>query len=166
LEPPTILVSASAAAKLLVRAQVALRTTQQELAQRLGASRRTATRWAARQSSPSPEQMRELARLAYAAGDTALAADIATTCGETMVGLGLVAASAPIEGVAPVAPPPRPSPLVVDAVVCAAADEAALTPSAVRGILRAAFARAVALGLTAEEVADALSPPTAARRAP
>jgi len=169
-ESPVILLRPSAVASVLFRAQITLGMTQQELGETLGASRRTASRWAAGQSQPSIAQMHRLARMVHEAGDTALAADIATSCGDTLVGLGL----APVPRVeatgsppAALLPPPRPSPLVVDAVVCAAADEAGLTPSAVRGILRAAFMRAVALGLTAEDVAEALAPPkpAAARKA-
>lgn len=47
---------------------------------------------------------------------------------------------------------------MVESIVCAAAETMQTTPSAVRDVLRTAFARARGLGMTIEEVDDALSP--------
>jgi hypothetical protein len=54
---------------------------------------------------------------------------------------------------------------LVESIVCAAADTMQTPPAAVREVLRAAFARAHALGLTVEEVDAALSPPPAMENA-
>lgn len=63
------------------------------------------------------------------------------------------------------APAPRPRPptqLLVEAVVCAAADAMRTTPASVRDALRAAFSRAREMGLTLEEMSEVLSPRPAA----
>jgi hypothetical protein len=57
---------------------------------------------------------------------------------------------------APVAAPGPPTHLVVESVVCAAAERLQATPTAVREVLRAAFARARTLGLSVQQVDDAL----------
>jgi len=142
-------ISPSEAAPLLVRAAIALGLTQEGLGELLGASRRTVQRWQAGRTSPEVREFKELARHVYAA-DAQLAAEIAVACHETLESLGLVAPKPPVVAVVD-APPPRPSPLVVDAVVCAAADAVGGTPASVRAVLLAAFERAAARGLTAEE---------------
>jgi len=55
---------------------------------------------------------------------------------------------------------PKPTPAIdhlVDSIVCAGATAAALSPQQARPILAAAFARAVALGLSMREIAVALA---------
>ncbi|MGD0524991.1 MAG: helix-turn-helix transcriptional regulator [Polyangiaceae bacterium] len=148
----------------VVRAQMALGLGQGELADKLETSRRTVTRWIARESVPSTGQLQTLARLVHPV-NPAVAAELATHGGTTLVALGLerlapsAEAPAPSTTTAP-SPPPRPFPparLMVESIVCAAAEAMGVVPSGVRGVLRAAFARARALGLTTEEVDDALS---------
>ena len=156
---------------LLVRTQLALERSQAEFGRLLGSSRRTVQRWTAGQSTPTRTQVEELARLVHPR-DAELAAQLADHLGETFESLGIVVAQpAPSEGVVeaapamptpmetprPAPPPQRPAPtLLVEAVVCAAADAMNLSPSAVRASLRAAFERAHALELTVAEVVEAL----------
>jgi hypothetical protein len=143
---------------LVTRAQLALGMSHREFGKALGASERTALRWAAGQSSVSVFRLRDLARLVHAT-DAALAAEIAATTSDTLESLGIVTAAPPVA-----APAPRPDPLVLtEVVVCAAADELAVTPSAVRGVLLTAFRRARELGLRVEEVEGALAARAAKR---
>lgn len=143
----------------------ALHLNQVGMARTLRISRRTITRWYARHSAPSLGNLQDLARLVHPT-DAALAARLAAVSGETLEGLGLVS---PPDATAQTAAPPGatsrpfpPVPLLVDAIVCAAAEASQSTPTAMRGVLRAAFARARELGLTIEEVNAALSPPAPA----
>jgi hypothetical protein len=50
---------------------------------------------------------------------------------------------------------------MVESIVCAAADALETKPAAVREVLSAAFGRAKRMGLTVDEVADALAPTAA-----
>ena len=102
--------------------------------------------------------------------DAGLAAQLAQESGTTLEGLGLVQPAAPAPPPSPPAavmepgPPPRafpPIPLMVDSILLYAIDVAVAqgTPGAresVPTILRAAFSRARGLGLTTEEIDDAL----------
>jgi transcriptional regulator with XRE-family HTH domain len=142
---------------LLIRARQALGMTQEEFGTALGVSKRTAQRWDASQAFPSPQELHKLARLIYPT-DRSLAAQIAKETGETLESLGIAAA------VPPPAPPPRalpPTHLMVESVVCAAAEALETKPAAARDALRAAFGRARAMGLTVDEIDDALSPKAA-----
>jgi hypothetical protein len=136
-------------AALFELSRQALGTTQAELGEMLGISRRTAQRWASA-GVPSYE-MRKLAQLVHAK-DPKLAAQIAASVGTTLEAIGIVR---PV----PAAPPPAPRPSpdgVVDAVVCAAAEAMELMPRDVRPALHAAFARAGEIGLTVDDVERAL----------
>jgi hypothetical protein len=84
--------------------------------------------------------------------DRAIAEELAAAAGHTLESLGLEAAA-----VVAAPPPPPPSRLVVDAVVCVAADALGATPATVRGALHAAFRRARELGLSLQDVEDALA---------
>jgi hypothetical protein len=53
--------------------------------------------------------------------------------------------------------PYPPTRLVIDSVVCAAAEALGTPPAAVRPVVQAAFARARGLGVSVDEVDDALS---------
>ena len=142
---------------LLTRARQALGMTQEQFGTTLGASKRTAQRWDAGQAVPLPEDLHKLARLVCPI-DRALAAQIAKETGETLEGLGIVPAPPPP------APPPRATPpthLMVESVVCAAAEALETKPAAARDALRAAVRRARAMGLTVDEIDDALSPKAA-----
>ncbi len=134
--------------------------THRQFGTALGSSERTALRWAAGQSTLSVPQLRKLAALVYPR-DAALAAELAEVTAETLESLGIVAPPPPPPApppAPPVTPPPRPDPEgLTDAVVCAAADELAVVPNAVRGVLLVAFRRARELGLTMEEVERVLA---------
>jgi hypothetical protein len=107
--------------------------------------------------------------------DASLAAQLAAEAGTTLEGLGLVTPPAPlppaphpapppVPAVAP-GPPPRAFPpiaLMVDSILLASIDAAATLGAtgareAVPTILRAAFSRARGLGLTTDEIDEALS---------
>ena len=156
------------ATALVIEAQRVLGHTQEQLGKMLGLSRRTVSRWGNHTSGPTPEHLHALARAVHPL-DPALAAKLARAGGETLERLGIArpapAAAPPVT--AAVAAAPRPFPptrLVVESVVCAAAETMQASPSAVRGVLRAAFTRARGLGLTVEEMDDALAEP--ARKKP
>jgi transcriptional regulator with XRE-family HTH domain len=138
---------------LLTRARQVLGMTQEQFGTTLGTSKRTVQRWDAGQAVPLPEELHTLARLVYPT-DRALATQIAKETGATLENLGIVAP----------APSPRAAPpthLMVESVVCAAAEALETKPAAAREALRAALGRARAMGLTVEEIDEALSPPMA-----
>jgi transcriptional regulator with XRE-family HTH domain len=153
----------SDALSLVTRAQLALRMNQRELAELLGISRRTVTRWYANQSSLSVGEVEKIARAVFPV-DATLAAGLAAECGKTLESMGLVRHEPPAPVVVPLAvpsaPPPRAYPPIapmVESIVCAAVEVTQSTPAAARGVVRAVFARARALGLTVQEVDDAFS---------
>lgn len=131
---------------LLLRSQEALAMSQRQIGEALGVSQRTVSRWYARGPGLTIAQLHTLARLVHPR-DPDLAADLAAAASETLESLGIVA---PKEVV--------PSHLVVDSVVCAAADSLGVAPGPVRHALHAAFKRARALGLRMEDVEAALAP--------
>ncbi len=142
---------------LVTQSMVALGLTQERLGAMVTASRRTVSRWASGRSHPTPDTLARLAVAVYPT-DSGLAARLAAESGQTLESLGLVAPSPP----ATPAPPPRalpPTALVVESVVCAVAEAMQVAPSVARQALRAALARAQALGLSVEEMSEALSPP-------
>jgi transcriptional regulator with XRE-family HTH domain len=151
----------------VTRAQLLLGLSQEDLASKLGVSRRSITRWYAGQSMPGVEHLAALARMVHRT-DASVAARLAEEGGTSLAALGLVtvapaarSAEPPLAAPGP-PPPPRPFPptrLMVESIVCAAAETMQTVPSEVREVLRAAFSRARGLGLTTEEVDDALSPP-------
>jgi len=153
---------------LLIEAQRLLNLNQEQLANLIGSSRRTVSRWWAHQSWPSNGQLHTIAREIFPL-DARLAAAIAHEGGATLEALGLVApaptAAAPAPAPQAPGPPPRTFPpiaLMVDSILHAAiqvarAQSGAPTEAeAVREVLRAAFSRARGLGLTVEEVDQAL----------
>jgi hypothetical protein len=138
---------------LVARAQRTLGLGHREFGKALGSSERTAARWAAGRSRLALPQLRDLARLVYPK-DAALAEEIASAASETLESLGIVAPAPPPPVV--VAPPAPDANVLVDVVVCAAADALSMAPSAVRGALLAAFGRARELGLSAGDVEEAI----------
>ncbi len=162
--------------KLLGRSRLALKITQKELADLLGVARRTISRWESRAGVPSPEQLRSLARAVHP-HDAALAAELAAEGDATLEALGLrpqallapgaagvaLHAGAPAPGGLPSRPFP-PVGLLIDSIVHVSVraldgQDASRDPiGAVTTVLRAAFARTSALGLTVGEVERALSP--------
>ena len=99
---------------------------------------------------PSGPQLAKLAAAVFPR-DPQLAAQLAQAAGATLQQLGLVPASP-----AP-APPMAKPPHLVDTVVCAAAEALGVPPPAVRPALLAAFQRAREVGLTTEDVEQAIS---------
>ena len=141
---------------LIVRARSTLGMTQEEFGMALGASHRSAQRWDAGTAEPGIHHLRTLVRLLYPE-DAALATQIADVIRETPESLGIVQPAPP----APTVPPPRarpPTELIVESIVCAAAEALAVPPATVRPALRAAFQRAKAMELTVDEVDAVLSP--------
>jgi len=155
---------------LVVRARMALGMTQKQLAEMLGASLRTASRWEGGGSYPDHRQVGQLARAVHPK-DAMLAGALAGEAGTTLEALGLVVPKSPSPPSPPV-PPPRSFPpieLMVDSVILAAVDAIAShadSPlqerSVLLDVLRAAISRARRLGLTLEEVDGVLSHPPAA----
>jgi hypothetical protein len=126
-----------------------------------GVSKRTAQGWFTGRSNPMPGALEAIARRVHPI-DRALASELAVTAGTTLLALGLESPPAAPAAPAPVAkeaPPSPPSDLMVDSVVCAAAEAIAVMPHAVRPALLAAFTRARLLGLSLEAVEGALKTP-------
>ena len=138
-------------AQLMMRARYTLSMAHSDVPSLLHTSKRTMQRWQAAQSRPSDAELADIARHLHPM-DAELAARVAEAGGQTLESLGMVAPLPP----APPPLPPMPRPLVVDAVVCAAADSTDVAPSAVRMVLLAAFKRARELGLSTAEVEKAL----------
>ena len=157
---------AKISASLVARTRMELGLTQGDVAKACFVARRTVARWESAHSTPTVEQLRKLARMAYPK-EPRLAAELAAEGDTTLEALGLVApAPAP-------PPPPRafpPVPLLVEAVVHVAANVLAAQPEAdpvalARAILYAALERARELGLTTDEMRAALAPEAPANAA-
>jgi transcriptional regulator with XRE-family HTH domain len=143
----------------------AIGLSQRELGEQLGSSLRTAQRWATGRAQPSADHLKKLAALAYPRNPT-LATEIAEAVHETLESLGLVIpppAPEPVVVVEPVVtgPPETPAdlvPLLVEAVVAAAAEALDQMPRVVRPAVTAAFVRAQAARLTVADVVAVLDP--------
>jgi transcriptional regulator with XRE-family HTH domain len=155
---------------LIGRARVALGLTQKQLGEMFHTSMRTAHRWEGGKAYPDVEQIQRLVRAVFPV-DAQLAAQLAHEAGTELSAMGLVVASNDEPAAAP-SPPSRPFPpvaLMIDSILLAAVDAAqgdtgaATGRQTVRDILRAAFSRARGLGLTIEEVEQALAPPEVIR---
>jgi transcriptional regulator with XRE-family HTH domain len=142
--------------ELLIRAREALGMTQEKFGVALQASHRTASRWEAGQSAPVPAEVCKLAAMVYPK-DAKLAAELAIAANETLESLGIVTPPAAPPSSAPL-PAPLPTELLVDSVVCAAADALEAAPITLRGALYAAFRRARELRLSVDDVEKALAP--------
>jgi DNA-binding XRE family transcriptional regulator len=139
---------------LLVRSRRTLGMTQRTLGEALGASLRTAQRWDSGAAHPGVSQVRTLARLVFPI-DPALAAELASAASETLVTLGLVPPPPPPQPALPVVP----RSVVIDSIVCAAAEAARTHPTAVRAGLLAALAQARGLNVSIDELEKALGAP-------
>jgi hypothetical protein len=141
---------------LLAKAQTAMGLSQEKLGHDVFAcSRRTMSRWVGGQGGPSLSQWVDLVRHVYP-HSRAVAAEIASEMGETLVSLRLEAPDA-----AAASPPPRPAPSLsdlVDSVVCAAAEAVAMSPQAIRPALVAGFERVASLSLSVDDVRGVLRP--------
>jgi len=134
--------------ELVAAGQAALRLTHAQFGPLLGSSQRSSERWASRRASPSDAQLEELASQVLGV-DPDLAAEIAVVVGKPLY---------------PEGGPPSPARLA-EAVLCAAAEVMDASPRALRPALRIAFARARELGLSLEQMEQALAPPEAPKAA-
>jgi|HubBroStandDraft_6_1064221.scaffolds.fasta_scaffold289055_1 hypothetical protein len=148
---------------LLTDAQHTLATSQSGLGKLLGGvTRRTVWRYQGGKTSPYPNHLHNLAKHVHPL-DAALAAEIAVAGGATLESLGIVLPpppQAPVPAAPPAPPPidPLQARLLVDAIVCAAAEALDVPPKSVRGVLHAAFARAKETGLPVDVIEKALAP--------
>ncbi|HEY3822598.1 MAG TPA: hypothetical protein VGL81_35780 [Polyangiaceae bacterium] len=136
------------ATPILVRLQSTLRLEQKDLAKLLGCSSRTISRNARAGSHLLTGRHATLAATVYP-HDREFAAELAAMAGKTLAGLGIEA-------------PPNRGPTtkhLVDSIVCAAAEAMQTPPSLMRPALVAAFERAIALGMRAEDVLRGMAPP-------
>jgi len=130
--------------RMLHRLQTTLKVNQKELAALLGCSTRTVMRGGGFVLSSTYESL----AAAVHPLDPAFAAELAASAGKTLVELGLERA------------PGQPSARhLVDSIVCAAAEAMQTPPHTMRPALVAAFERAIALGMTAEDVRHGLATP-------
>jgi transcriptional regulator with XRE-family HTH domain len=149
---------------LLVLSREQLSLTQEQLATLVGSSLRTVQRWENKRSTPSPWNIHALAD-AVRSHDETLAAELDAWAPRPKPPEAPLPPPAPalIAMPSPMAPPPPPPPppiaddVLVDAVVCAAAEAMELTPRAIRPAVLAAFRRASDARLTAEAVVRVLS---------
>jgi transcriptional regulator with XRE-family HTH domain len=151
----------------IVRSRLALGWTQKQFGETLGSSARTAARWENGSSHFDSARVTTLARHVYRVNRD-LAIELASSIGQTLVGLGIEAPppppappAAPPPPAAPVAPPLPPvlptSPRdLIDSIVCSVADAANMVPRAVRPLVLLALRRAVEvrLDLVAAEQAE------------
>ncbi len=153
---------------LLARSRTTLDLTQQGLADLLGSSLRTVQRWEADGAPVYPDTMRKLAD-AVRPRDPELASQIEEWAPRPAPPPAPRAAPPPPPPPAAPPPPPLPPPLpasvLLDSVVCAAAEAMSMAPQALRPALLAAFVRAKEAGMTVEGVIAGLAPPAAASKA-
>jgi hypothetical protein len=124
----------------------------------LGSSLRTAQRWAAGRAHPSADQWKQLATRVFD-HDEALAAQIAMHAGHTLETLGLVRPAAGSAGTTGARVLSAESAfLVIDGIVCGAAEALDMSPRALRAALFVAFDRARTAQLDVGAVAEALRP--------
>ena len=160
--------------ELLVRARMKLGHTQQEMADAVGSSLRTVSRWEGKQAHPSAAQLHTIAALLHPL-DANLAHDAAVAAGTTLEALGIVKPPPPPAPPPPPpqAPPPPPLPLarLVDAVVCAVAtalegtDGAPVSMASARAAAAAALRSARELRLDLDEASRVLAPESAEAKA-
>ena len=135
----------------LVRAREVLHLTQLELATLVGSSLRSVQRWENKLSIPSHWHLHRLADAVQSA-DPELAAAIELWAPRPPP-------PPPPPEPAPPPPPPRiPDVVLVDSIVCAAAEAMALTPQTIRPAILAAFTRARDASITSDAVVAVLSP--------
>ncbi len=144
---------------LLIETRQALLLSQGQLAEMMGVVKRTMQRWEDRGAILLPSHIQTLATAVHPK-DPALAARIAAYGNTSLEALGLVKPAPPAPPPAPPAPPPPaplPTSLLVDSIVCVAADAIGLQPRAIRPALEAAFVRAREVRLDVGAVADSLT---------
>jgi transcriptional regulator with XRE-family HTH domain len=151
--------------RILRSARQALGMSQTELAEALGSSRRTIIRRERGQTDIAPFQVQRLADLVRAE-DPDLADELLVAAGLEPVAVVEMPPAAPVVEVAimpaPVEEPPKPATpayvpkQAVEAVLYAAADAIDESPRRIKPAIVAAFARAKEMGLTVEQVVEAL----------
>jgi transcriptional regulator with XRE-family HTH domain len=147
---------------LVVLARLALKDTQRTFAERLGSSQRTVARWEAGQSEIHAHDAVKLARELYPI-DRQMAADLLACRGQTLVSTGIEAPAPPPAALPPAAPAPARPPaakpellaIMVDAVVCAAAEAADASPKRVRESVLLVMRRSLEAGLDLQAASDA-----------
>jgi len=171
---------------LLALSRETLSLNQQDLADLVGGSCRSVQRWEAARSTPQPQSIHLLID-ALLPHDPALAAELELWAPRPKAAAVLAEAprpaaepplppaSAATPAPAPMVPfaqrtqprvetaaappvPATPSHVLVDSVVCAAAESASLLPQAIRPAILAAFVRAREGGLTIDGVIGVLAP--------
>jgi DNA-binding XRE family transcriptional regulator len=145
---------------LVARGRQALAMNQQELAKLLGSSLRTVQRWEAGRASPYPNELQQLAD-AVRPHDPKFASEIDVWAPRPTPPAPAVVAPPPPPPPPPEPPPPIAPSVLVDSVVCAAAEAMAVAPQAIRPAVLAAFTRARDARLTPEGVIAVLAPPAA-----
>jgi hypothetical protein len=149
--------------QVMIAIQETLQLNQRELAEFMGVSPRTIIRYYKHGGTFVGSGYEKAARAVHP-HDRGLAMELAAHAGKTLVDLGLEVPPAPAGPLVPLpgpASPPRPSPRpshLTDSIVCVAAEAMQTTPQATRPAVLAAFERAVALGMTAEDVLAAMTP--------
>jgi len=148
---------------LLMRSRQVLLMNQQQLADLARSSLRTVQRWETKRSFPHADSLHLIAD-AVRLHDVALASEL-----DEYAPRPRAPVPAPIAAsVAPVTPPATPSPpraaqipiyVLVDSVVCAAAEAMSVAPRAIRPAILAAFERARAAELTFDDVLAELTRP-------
>jgi hypothetical protein len=146
----------------LYRLQRTLGLNQKKLAELLGYSSRTISRYYDGGGTLSPATYEKLAAAVHP-HDPAFAAELAAHAGKTLVGLGLERPPPPPSPPVPARPVPTQRHLV-DSVVCAAAEAMQTPPHTMRPALTAAFERVLALGMTAEQALAGMTPEPPAKR--
>jgi hypothetical protein len=144
------------AVPLLRRAQYVLGESQVGLGRVMGVSKRTMTRWMHAVVFLGKGQAEDLARAVHPL-DPHLASEIALAGRTSLAEMGLAPPPGSKEDIAAAR-------LHLDTVVCAAAEAIDASPRAVRAALLAAFQRAREVGLTPDELEQALAPPKRAAR--
>jgi hypothetical protein len=138
---------------LIAIARSSLHMTQEEFGAAMLSSTRTVARWEKGQSTLVGTDLIRAARLVHR-GDRELADHMARQAGTDLVRLGLEQPSPK-----PEAHPVHPALHVADLMLCSAARAIGSTPEEVRPALQAAIRRALALGVTLDEVDQALQAP-------
>jgi transcriptional regulator with XRE-family HTH domain len=147
---------------LIARTRELLHLNQQQLADRVRSSLRTVQRWEARRATPSAREIHWMADTVRSV-DPEIAAHL-DVWAPRPAPPSMPEPARPIEGVSPAPAPAPPPPLhvLVDSVLCAAAEAMGVAPQAVRPAVLAAFARSCEARVSPEQIVATLTPPPAA----
>jgi transcriptional regulator with XRE-family HTH domain len=136
---------------LCAEARRRMHVNQRQFAEAVGSSLRTVQRWETSRSSPVPAAIHRVAD-AVRPHDASLAAELDALSPRPAPPASLVTPPASPER------PPLTDAILLDALVCAAAEAMGLAPQTLRPALLAAFTRAKATGLTIDAVIAGLTP--------